>query len=107
MFDGAVSVDEINFPSRGFARHDAAHARAGPTQRWSIYWINSTNGREPARQCTVASTANDGESSYGTDSDDGRAGAGALRPGPALGPDAARWQQAFALEGRRRGKRTG
>jgi hypothetical protein len=95
MLDGAVSIDEMRFPTQGFSGmtlRTLDHA----TKRWSIYWINSTNGQlfPPVH----GGFAGERGEFLGEDSDDGRA----VRVRfiwTRLGPDAARWEQAFALEG--------
>ena len=95
MFGGAVSVDEIRFPSRGFSGM-TLRTLDPATQRWSIYWINSANGRlEPPVHGGF-----DGERGefFGDDSDNGRA-VRVRFVWTRLGRDAARWEQAFALEG--------
>ena len=95
MFDGAISVDEISFPSRGFAGM-TLRTLDPATQRWSIYWINSASGRlEPPVHGGFDGARGE---FYGTDSDDGRT-VQVRFVWTRLGPNAARWQQAFALEG--------
>ena len=95
MLDGAVSVDETRFPTQGFSGM-TLRTLDPATKLWSIYWINSASGQlfPPVRG------GFDGERGefHGEDSDAGRA----VRVRfiwTRLGPDAARWQQAFALEG--------
>ena len=95
MLDGAVSVDETRFPTQGFSGM-TLRTLDQTTQRWSIYWINSTSGQlfPPVRG---GFDGNRGEF-YGEDTDDG----GAVRVRfiwTRLGADSARWEQAFALSG--------
>lgn len=95
MLDGAVSVDEMRFPTQGFSGMTLRTLDHG-TQRWSIYWINSTNGQlfPPVHG---GFNGERGEF-FGADSDDGRA-VRVRFVWTRLGPDAARWEQAFALDG--------
>jgi hypothetical protein len=95
MFDGAVSVDEIVFPTRGFSGM-TLRTLDHDTQRWSIYWINSASGRLE-RPVHGGFDGERGEF-YGVDSDAGRP-VRVRFVWTRLGPDAARWEQAFALEG--------
>jgi len=95
MLDGAVSVDEMCFPTESFSGM-TLRTLDPATQRWSIYWINSASGQ----LFSPVLGGFDGERGefHGEDSDDGRA----VRVRfiwTRLGPDAARWEQAFALDG--------
>ncbi|MEO8806319.1 MAG: hypothetical protein ABI433_09565 [Burkholderiaceae bacterium] len=95
MLDGGVSVDETRFPTQGFAGM-TLRTLDQATKRWSIYWINSNSGQLfPPVQGGF-----DGERGefYGDDHDDGRA-VQVRFIWTRQGPDAARWEQAFALEG--------
>ena len=95
MLDGAACIDEMHFPTQGFSGM-TLRTLDPATQRWSIYWINSASGQLfPPVQGGF--DAERGEF-HGEDSDDGRA----VRVRfiwTRLGPDAARWEQAFALDG--------
>lgn len=95
MLDGAVSVDEMAFPARGFSGM-TLRTLDPATKLWSIYWINSSSGQlfPPVRG---GFDGGRGEF-HGEDTDDGRA----VRVRflwTRLGADAARWEQAFALDG--------
>lgn len=95
MLDGAASVDEMRFPTQGFSGM-TLRTLDRATQRWSIYWINSTNGQLfPPVQ---GGFDGDRGEFFGADSDDGRA-VRVRFVWTRLGPDAARWEQAFALDG--------
>ncbi len=95
MLDGAVSVDEITFPSQGFSGM-TLRTLDPATKRWSIYWINSASGRlEPPVHGGFDGARGE---FFGDDCDGGRA----VRVRfiwTRLGPCAARWEQAFALAG--------
>lgn len=94
-FGGAANVDEIAFPTKGFAGmtvrlfdHDKQH--------WSLHWANSASGRlEPP----VIGGFQDGSGEfYGDDVDDGRP----IRVRfiwSQITPASARWEQAFSLDG--------
>jgi hypothetical protein len=95
LLDGGVSVDEIRFASKGFAGctiRTLDHA----TQSWSIYWINSNVGR--LFPPVVGGFAGDRGEFYGADTDDGRRVE--VRFIWQRGAERARWEQAFALDGR-------
>lgn len=95
MFGGAVSVDEISFPTRGFAGM-TLRTLDPALQRWSIYWINSQSGQlEPPVHGGFDGSRGE---FFGDDRDEGRA-VRVRFVWTRLGPDAARWEQAFALEG--------
>jgi len=93
--NGIVSVDEIDFPTRGFGGVTVRTLDLA-TQRWAIHWINSRSGvLEPP---VHGGFCGDRGEFFGDDFDDGRA----VRVRfiwERLGPDAARWTQAFALAG--------
>ncbi|MEP7297957.1 MAG: NIPSNAP family protein [Burkholderiales bacterium] len=92
---GIVSVDQIEFPTRGFSGGTVRTLDLS-TQRWSIYWINSRTGRlEPPVQGGFSGDR--GEFS-GDDDDEGRP-VKVRFLWERLGPDAARWSQAFSLDG--------
>ncbi len=95
MLDGAVSVDEIVFATRGFSGL-TLRTLDQATQRWSIYWINSTVGQ----LFPPVHGGFDGERGefFGEDSDDGRV-VQVRFIWARQGPDAARWEQAFSRDG--------
>ena len=93
--DGCVSVDEIRFPTKGFSGFTLRTLDRSPG-RWSIYWIDSTSG-------TLFAPIHGGFAGhrgefYGDDTDDGRQ-VSVRFIWTRLGPDAARWEQAFSLDG--------
>ncbi len=92
---GVANIDQIDFPTRGFS---GLTVRVFDLQReqWSIYWINSGVG-EMLPPVKGGFDGDHGEF-YGDDTDDGRP----IRvrfQWTRLGPDAARWEQAFSLDG--------
>jgi quinol monooxygenase YgiN len=93
--DGVVSIDQIDFPTRGFSGCTVRTLDLD-AQRWAIHWIHSARGRlEPA---VHGGFRGDRGEFYGVDDDDGRA-VRVRFVWERLGPDAARWTQAFALPG--------
>jgi len=94
--DGAASIDEIHFPTRGFSGL-TLRSLDRETEQWAIYWINSTNGR--VLPAVRGGFDGDRGEFYGEDTDDGRP----VRVRfiwTRLGDRAARWEQAFSLDGR-------
>lgn len=96
VLDGVASLEEIAFPTRGFAGATvrALDLAAG---RWSIWWINSGRGvLEPPVHGGF-----DGERGefYGDDTDEGRPVK--VRFVWTRTPDAPRWEQAFSIDGGR------
>lgn len=91
--DGQVSIDEIAFEGRGW-KGFTLRTLDMKARRWSIYWINSTDGRlfPPVH----GGWAGDRGEFLGDDVDDGRP-VRARFVWERLGPDAARWSQDFAL----------
>lgn len=95
LLGGSVSVDEVHFASRGFSGC-TLRTLDRAARRWSIYWINSRDGRLG----TPVVGGFDGPRGefYGDDTDDGR---------PIQvrfiwtrdNPDAPRWEQAFSPDG--------
>jgi len=92
---GVVNVDENTFPTRGFSGMTVRlfdHAQ----RRWSIYWINSKRGvLEPP---VHGGFNGDRGEFFGDDLDDGRP-VKVRFLWTRRGPDAARWEQAFSLDG--------
>jgi len=92
---GQVSTDEIVFPDLGFSGFTFRTLDVA-AQRWSIYWINSRDGRVTAP--VVGGWNGDRGEFFGDDEDDGRP-VHVRFLWERLGPDQARWSQDFALIG--------
>lgn len=97
LLGGLANVDEIVFPTKGFAgatlrTFDRAEAE------WSLYWINSaTGGLFPPVRGRFA----DGRGVFfGDDEDDGRP-VKVRFVWSEVTPVAARWEQAFSVDGGR------
>jgi hypothetical protein len=92
---GVVNVDEIVFHTKGFSGL-TVRAFDLDRRRWSIYWINSRNG--VLTPPLLGGFSGERGVFYGEDEDDGRPiTARFLWTHP--GPDVARWEQAFSLDG--------
>jgi hypothetical protein len=90
-----VNVEEIVFPTKGWAGM-TVRAFALATRQWSIYWINSQAG--VLFPPVVGGFDGDRGEFYGTDEDGGHP-VNVQFCWTRLGPDRARWEQAFAREG--------
>jgi len=95
MLDGIVSIDENHFPSEGSSGCSVRTLDLA-AKRWSIYWISSKSGVlfPPVH----GGWDDDRGEFYGTDDDDGRF-VFARFLWFKQGPDQARWEQAFSLDG--------
>jgi hypothetical protein len=95
LLGGGVSVDEIHFSTRGFSGC-TLRTLDRAARRWSIYWINSSDGRlfPPVHGGFHGPR---GEF-YGDDMDDGRA-VKVRFVWTREGVDEARWEQAFSPAG--------
>ena len=93
---GVVNVDELVFPSKGWAGVTVRSFDRAKRQ-WSIYWINSRTGTmyPPVHG---GFTGERGEF-YGEDDDDGRH-VWVRFVWTKRGPDRADWEQAFSYDGR-------
>ena len=93
--DGLVSVDEIQCESEGFSGCSVRTLDLA-TRQWAIYWINSRSGRlfPPVH----GGWHGDRGEFEGEDEDDGRP-VRVRFVWQRLGPDAARWEQAFSIDG--------
>ena len=96
LLDGGVSVDEIRFPTLGWSGCTLRTLDTA-SRRWSIYWVNSREGRlfPPVH----GGFDGDRGEFFGDDEDDGRP-VKVRFVWTRLGPDAARWEQAFSTDGR-------
>jgi hypothetical protein len=96
LLDGIVSVDENHFPGQGFSGCTLRTLDLAK-RRWSIYWINSTQGGlfPPVH----GGFDGDRGEFYGTDEDDGHFVLVRfvwLRQAPGI----AHWEQSFSQDGR-------
>jgi hypothetical protein len=90
-----VNIDEIEFFTRGFSGMTVRVFDLAQ-QRWSIYWINSRTGvMEPP---VTGAFVGDVGVFRGRDTDEGRPIEVIFR-WTRLGSHAARWEQAFSLDG--------
>jgi hypothetical protein len=96
LLDGVVNVDELRFPTKGWA---GVTVRTFDTARrqWSIYWVNSRQGI--LFPPVVGGFTGDRGEFYGVDTDDGRPVHVRFR-WTKRGPDAASWEQAFSRDGK-------
>lgn len=93
---GVVNIDEIVFPTKGWAGM-TIRAFNIEKKQWSLYWINSKTGE--LFPPVVGGFSGDRGEFYGDDTDEGRP-VKVVFHWTRLGPDAARWQQAFSLDGK-------
>ncbi|MFC4947701.1 hypothetical protein [Pseudonocardia sp. GCM10023141] len=94
-FDGAVSIDEMQFPTRG---HFGMSVRLfDPVAReWSVYWVDSRTG---TLQPPVRGRWEDGACEFvGADEHDGRPILAAYR-WSAVTATTAHWEQGFSVDG--------
>ncbi|HET9623049.1 MAG TPA: NIPSNAP family protein [Kofleriaceae bacterium] len=92
---GVANVDEIELPALGAAGLTLRHFRIADRQ-WSIHWVSSHTGAiDPP---VVGGFHGDRGEFYGEDVDAGRP-VKVRFVWTRLGPDAARWEQAFAYAG--------
>jgi hypothetical protein len=93
---GVVNIDEVVFPTKGWSGM-TVRTFSLEKRQWSLYWINSKTG-ELFPPVVGGFTGDHGEF-YGDDTDDGRPIKVVFR-WTRLGPDAARWEQSFSLDGK-------
>jgi hypothetical protein len=93
---GIANIDQMDCPSEGFSGVSVRCFDLNQ-RRWAIYWINSRDGvMSPP---VLGGFNGDIGLFYGRDSDDGRS-VHVRFTWTRLGRDAARWEQAFSLDGR-------
>jgi hypothetical protein len=95
MMGGIVNVDELVFPTKGWAGVTMRTFDVAKRQ-WSIYWVNSREGKMTPPQ--VGGFNGNVGLFYGEDEDGGRP-VKVVYKWTKLGPDAARWEQAFSYDG--------
>lgn len=92
---GIANVDEVALPTLGWSGMTVRHFRIADRQ-WMIRWISSRTGAmDPP---VVGGFAGDRGEFYGEDDDEGRP-VRVRFVWTRLGPDAARWEQAFSYDG--------
>jgi hypothetical protein len=96
LMGGVVNIDEGDFPTKGWSGMTLRVFNLAKRQ-WSLYWINSSTG-ELFSPVVGGFTGDRGEF-YGDDTDEGRP-IKVVFHWTRLGPDRARWQQAFSLDGK-------
>ena len=93
---GVANVDEIRFPTKGWSGVTLRTFNV-KTRQWSIYWVNSRDG--VLFPPVVGGFDGDRGEFYGEDEDNGRP-VKVRFVWTKLGPDRARWEQAFSPDGR-------
>lgn len=93
---GMVNIDQNLFPTQGWSGM-ALRVFDLARRQWSIYWINSANG--VLQPPVVGGFKGDHGEFHGDDIDQGRP-IKVVFHWTRLGPNAARWEQAFSLDGR-------
>ena len=93
---GVVNIDEGVFPTKGWSGM-TLRLFSQKTRQWSLYWINSSTG-ELFPPVVGGFTGDHGEF-YGDDTDEGKP-IKVVFNWTRLGPDAARWEQSFSLDGK-------
>ncbi|WP_188195867.1 hypothetical protein [Nonomuraea sp. SYSU D8015] len=95
-FDGAASFDEITFPTKGSSGL-TVRVYNPETRQWSIYWASSTRGVLDTSPMVGAFEGERGEF-HGEETCEGRR-VPCRFVWTVLGPDRARWEQAFSADG--------
>jgi hypothetical protein len=93
---GVVNIDEGVFPTKGWSGMTLRVFNL-KNRQWSLYWINSSTGE--LFPPVVGGFSGDTGLFYGDDADEGRPIKAEFR-WTRLGPDAARWEQSFSLDGK-------
>ena len=96
LFGGAVSIDEITLADG--ASGLSLRLRNPATQEWTIYWVNSRDGRLQAP--VVGRWSHNAFTGHGRDSLAGRPITARYR-WSAISAGSARWEQAFSADGGR------
>jgi hypothetical protein len=95
LMNGVVNVDEVVFPTKGWAGVTFRHFDLEKKQ-WSIYWVNSRDGRMVIAP-QIGGFDGDIGLFYGEDQDDGRP-VKVVYKWTRMGTNAARWEQAFSYD---------
>lgn len=94
--DNIVNMDEGYFPTKGWSGM-TLRVFSPKRRQWCLYWINSSTGE--LFPPVVGGFKGDHGEFYGEDTDEGRPVKVVFR-WTRLGPDNARWEQAFSLDGK-------
>ena len=97
-FDGGVSFDEIDFPTKG-SKGLTLRIYNPHTRQWSIYWASSTRGELDTRPMVGAWEGARGEF-YGEETHEGRP-VRCRFVWTVIDERTARWEQAFSDDGER------
>jgi hypothetical protein len=95
MLGGVTNVDEVTFPTKGWSGTTFRHFDKEKRQ-WSIYWVNSRDGK--MQSPVYGGFEGDVGLFYGDDVDEGRP-IRVVYKWTRVGPDGARWEQAFSYDG--------
>ena len=95
LMGGIVNVDELSFPTKGWAGVTVRTFDMAKRQ-WSIYWVSSRAGKITPPQ--VGGFEGNVGLFFGEDDDGGRP-VKVVYKWTKLGPNAARWEQAFSYDG--------
>jgi hypothetical protein len=94
MLGGVTNVDEVTFPTKGWSGTTFRHFDKEKRQ-WSIYWVNSRDGK--MQSPVYGGFDGDVGLFYGDDTDEGRP-IKVVYKWTRVGPDGARWEQAFSYD---------
>jgi hypothetical protein len=97
LFDGAANVDEVDLPGFGF-RGISLRLLDPTTQEWSIYWVNSRNGKL-ALPPTVGRFDEHGVGEFYNDEDYEGQPIRVRYRWSNITETTARWEQAFSTDG--------
>ena len=95
MLGGVTNVDEVTFPTKGWSGTTFRHFDKEKRQ-WSIWWVNSRDGKMQG-SAQVGGFDGDVGLFYGDDIDEGRP-VRVVYKWTRVGPDGARWEQAFSYD---------
>lgn len=95
LMNGVANVDEVLFPTKGWNGVTFRHFDLAKKQ-WSIYWVNSRDGKMEGTP-VVGGFDGDVGLFYGEDTDGGRP-IKVVYKWTKVGPDGARWEQAFSYD---------
>lgn len=97
LFDGAANVDEVDLPGFGF-RGISLRLQDPVTQDWSIYWVNSRDGKL-ALPPTVGRFDEHGVGEFFSDEELDGTPIRVRYRWSGITEKTARWEQAFSFDG--------